>query len=119
MVYSVTICLVWHVQSNLWCGQPGTLLLALSESHRPDNPLALPYRLFGMLLAASTLLLLSSYDLNRAIEQSSIQTGGLFDILIILLFLMVTIFMALYEESKVTDTLRTIKYQILSIYRSV
>ncbi len=45
-------------------GAAGALLLALTHCHRPDSSLAEPYRFYGVLLTAGTLLVLSFSDFN-------------------------------------------------------
>ena len=47
-------------QSVFLIGSVGALLLIVAENHRPENRLALPYRFYGVLLAAGALVPLSS-----------------------------------------------------------
>lgn len=50
------------LQAVFWGGSVAGLLLVLAEAHRPDNPMAVPYRVWGSLVAAGVLFTLSFYD---------------------------------------------------------
>lgn len=48
-------------QTVFWVGSGGALLLVLAELHRPDNPMSIPYRLWGVVLGGGALFVLSFY----------------------------------------------------------
>jgi uncharacterized membrane protein len=64
-------------------GCTGALFLMLAEIHHPGNRLAIPYRLWGVALAAGTLIPLSFGDFNKEVlrgvywRDSSAALGGL------------------------------------------
>jgi hypothetical protein len=62
----------WHWQQNsiFFIGCVGGLLMILAEVHRSGSPFAIPYRLWGALLALGTLLPLSYYDMNTHLHDS-------------------------------------------------
>ena len=47
----------WEARSVFWIGSIGAILLILAEAHRPGNALAIPYRLWGVLLNLPALLI--------------------------------------------------------------
>jgi len=51
--------------SVLWVGGVGALLILAAEAHRPGNRLGIPYRVWGALLAAGSLIPLSSWSFWR------------------------------------------------------
>lgn len=53
--------------SVFWIGGVGALLLIVAESHRPGDPMAVPYRLWGTLLAAGALIPMSSWRFWREV----------------------------------------------------
>ena len=59
--------LAWHWGPNAvyFVGAVGGLLLLIAQLHHSGSPFAIPYRLYGVLLTAGTLVLLSFADFNR------------------------------------------------------
>jgi len=55
----------WKENPMFFIASVGGLLMILSEVHRSGSPFAIPYRLWGALLALGTLVPLSYYDMNR------------------------------------------------------
>ncbi len=71
----------WHLNFEMvyFIGAVGALLFALAENHDPKSNFARPYRMLGTMLAASVLILLSYYDINKEVfvRESSINTAGI------------------------------------------
>jgi hypothetical protein len=63
----------WRFEASpvYFMGAVGGLLLLASEAHRPGSKLAVPYRLYGVLLTAGVLVPLSFYDYNKSIGSGS------------------------------------------------
>jgi uncharacterized membrane protein len=59
----------WKENPIFFIGSVGGLLMILAEIHRSGSPFAIPYRLWGALLALGTLLPLSYYDVNRTLHR--------------------------------------------------
>lgn len=59
--------LAWDWEENMvyFIGSVGALLLLVSECHREGSRFALPYRVFGVLIAFGVLIPLSFYDFYR------------------------------------------------------
>jgi uncharacterized membrane protein len=59
----------WRFDSSpiYFMGAVGGLLLLAAEAHRPDSKMAVPYRLYGVLLTAGVLVPLSFYSYNKSI----------------------------------------------------
>ncbi len=55
--------------SVFWIGGVGSLLLIATETHRPGDPMAIPYRLWGTLLAAGALIPMSSWWFWQAVGE--------------------------------------------------
>jgi len=57
----------WHWEANAiyFIGAVGGLFLLIAQLHREGSPFAIPYRLYGVLLAAGTLVPLSFHDFNE------------------------------------------------------
>jgi uncharacterized membrane protein/uncharacterized membrane-anchored protein len=62
--------------SIFWVCGIGALLMLAAEAHRPGNSLAIPYRLWGALLSAGSLILMSSWRFWEMVQRSR-QWGGL------------------------------------------
>lgn len=60
-------------------GSVAALLLIAGESHRNGSPFALPYRLFGAILAAGVLIPLSYHDFYEEFARRLTRAGGPFD----------------------------------------
>lgn len=56
-------------------GSIAALLIAVGEAHRVGSRFAIPYRTFGVLLAAGVLVLLSYEGFNREISRNASNTG--------------------------------------------
>jgi uncharacterized membrane protein len=67
--------LAWGGAVNLFyfVGAVGALLLVVAESHRVGSPLAIPYRVYGVLLFAGVLLPLSYWEFN----ENAVQEMGM------------------------------------------
>lgn len=63
----------WHENPIFFIGSVGGLLMILAEVHRSGSPFAIPYRLWGALLALGTLIPLSYYDMNRDLHRGGWQ----------------------------------------------
>lgn len=76
----------WRLQTNLtyYIGSIGALLLVVGESHQPGSLLAIPYRVWGTLLAGGTLIPLSFYEFNKNLFRHGPMWGGLIQTLAIL-----------------------------------
>jgi uncharacterized membrane protein len=72
--------IVWHANANViyFLGAAGALFLAIAQSHRAGNPMAAPYRLYGVLLTAGVLSVLSFADVIRELLRDShnVLNGG-------------------------------------------
>ena len=65
----------WNVDPIYFVGLAGALLLLIAESHRVGSPLAVPYRLYGVLITGGVLVALSCADeiiglLGRNLDQN-------------------------------------------------
>jgi hypothetical protein len=61
----------WEEDSIYFIGTAGAALLVLAECHRIGNPLALPYRVYGSLLAGGVLIPLSFYEAQADIVRQT------------------------------------------------
>lgn len=57
----------WEASAIYFIGAVGGLLLVIAQLHGAHSTFAIPYRLFGVLLVAGTLVPLSFYDFNREV----------------------------------------------------
>jgi hypothetical protein len=55
----------WKENPVFFIASIGGLLMILAEIHRSGSPFAIPYRLWGVLLALGALIPLSYYDMNK------------------------------------------------------
>jgi hypothetical protein len=83
----------WRSETNpaYFMGAIGALFLLLAESHRLGSPFAIPYRLWGTLLAGGVLVPLSFYDFNKNLFQHRSELGGLVQMLAIVVLALATI----------------------------
>jgi uncharacterized membrane protein len=67
----------WHMEANAvyFIGAVGGLLLLVGQLHREGSPFAIPYRLFGVLLVAGTLIPLSFHEFNDEIWEWVFRDG--------------------------------------------
>lgn len=68
----------WRLETNLtyFIGSIGSLLLLIGESHQPGSLMAIPYRLWGTLLAGGALIPLSFYEFNNNLLRPGPLLGG-------------------------------------------
>ena len=71
----------WRMEGNpaYFIGGVGGLMLLVAESHREGSPFAIPYRVYGILLAGGVLMLLSSYSSSFRLDGWGGRTGSLFE----------------------------------------
>jgi uncharacterized membrane protein len=83
----------WRLETNptYFIGTIGAIFLLLSESHRPGSPFAIPYRLWGTLLAGGVLVPLSFYDFNVDMFRHGPEIGGSVQMWAIVVLALVTI----------------------------
>ena len=72
-------------------GSAGAWLLILAEAHRPGSLYAIPYRLYGVLLSAGVLTVLSFYGFYRGMGRAGAPRGGLRETLAIAVVSLATI----------------------------
>jgi hypothetical protein len=72
-------------------GSAGAWLLILAEAHRPGSLYAIPYRLYGVLLSAGVLVVLSFYGFYRNMGRAVGSQGGLRETLAIAVISLATI----------------------------
>ncbi len=67
--------LAWGMEEEIvyFIGAVGGLMLMIAESHSKGGKFAIPYRLFGGLLVATALLVMSFYDFNEDVMQSTFK----------------------------------------------
>src|SRR5581483_1584121 len=54
-----------HVAGVYFVGMAGAMLLILAESHRPGDPMAIPFRVYGVCLSIGVLIPLSFYGFYK------------------------------------------------------
>lgn len=84
----------WEIVPVYFIGAAGALLLALAECHRTGSPMAVPYRLYGTLITAGVLVVVSFGDFNREMLHDNPATSSLVAGLLIALAGMGTIVLA-------------------------
>jgi hypothetical protein len=72
---------VWHASANVvyFLGAVGALFLGIAQAHRAGNPMGAPYRLYGVLLTAGVLSVLSFADVIRELlrnGQNVLESGS-------------------------------------------
>ncbi len=72
-------------------GSAGAWLLILAEAHRPGSLYAIPYRLYGVLLSAGVLVVLSFYGFQRDMGRAGAPQGDLRETLAIAVVSLATI----------------------------
>jgi hypothetical protein len=99
--------IAWHMEEETvyFIGAVGGLLIIAAESHPAGSRFAIPYRLFGVLLASGALSALSFYDINDGNEGNLHWWGnrleGLIQVMMIVIVLAVTIFVcALFKNAE-------------------
>lgn len=69
----------WRANPIFFIAGTGALLMVLAEIHCAGSPFAVPYRLWGILLALGALVPLSYYDMNRSLYREDWARGGTTD----------------------------------------
>jgi hypothetical protein len=83
----------WRLETNpiYFIGAVGALFLLWGESHKLGSLFAIPYRLWGMLLTGSVLVLLSIYDFNKDMFRHGHAFDGFVQTLAILVLAVATV----------------------------
>jgi uncharacterized membrane protein len=92
-------------------------MLVIAESHPTGSRFAIPYRLFGVLLAAGVLLAMSFYEFSDAIQRSELEAGTLVPALVILSLSAATIFLAALLKRRESPESPSVPQQIQQILR--
>ncbi|MEI7699937.1 MAG: DUF2157 domain-containing protein [Planctomycetia bacterium] len=107
----------WQLEAEAvyFIGALGGLLIIVAENHSVSSRFAIPYRLFGVLLASGALTALSFYDFSDAILRFQDEGGGLVHTLMIVILLAVTIFVCALFNCGASPTRMSILQQMQKI----
>lgn len=88
--------IAWDLEEETvyFIGAIGGLMIVIAESHSTGSRIAIPYRLFGVLLAAGVLLAISFYDFNEKTLRSEFEAMSLVQVLVIVILSVATIYVA-------------------------
>jgi uncharacterized membrane protein len=86
----------WRLEMNpvYFIGGVGALFLLVAESHQPGSPFAIPYRLWGTLLAGGALVPLSFYRFNQEMYSHGSELGGVAQMLALVALTIATLIAA-------------------------
>lgn len=106
-----------HEDTVYFIGAVGGLLIIVAENHSPGSRFAIPYRLFGVLLASGALTALSFYDFNRyhVILHRHHALRGLIQSLMIVILVAVTICVCALFKRRESSTALSIFQQMQKI----
>ncbi|MDY0169078.1 MAG: DUF2157 domain-containing protein [Thermoguttaceae bacterium] len=96
----------WRPEAGViyFIGATGALLLLIAESHPARSPMAVPYRLYGTLVCAGTLVLLSFFDFNNDLLREGISVEGVVALGVILLATILTVLLAAWLRAEPSAT---------------
>jgi uncharacterized membrane protein len=89
----------WSDNPTYFIGSVGALLLIVAEAHPRGSRMAIPYRLYGVLLAAGALVPISFYGFNADYARS-LREGGQVQTLAILLLAATTIAFVAWRNTR-------------------
>ncbi len=111
--------IAWGIEEETvyYIGAVGGLMLVIAESHSIGTRFAIPYRLFGVLLAAGVLLAMSFYEFSEVILHSKFEARILVQTLVIVIFSAAIIYVAAVLNRHDSPTSLSVVQQIQQIER--
>ncbi|QDV88145.1 DUF2157 domain-containing protein [Planctomycetes bacterium TBK1r] len=111
--------IAWDMEEETvyFIGAVGGLMLVIAESHSSGAPFAIPYRLFGVLLAAGVLLAMSFHEFNEEIQRSAFDArSGVLALVIVMLSMAIISVTAVFKRHQSPEKLSVVS-QIGQIVR--
>jgi len=113
----------WHWEANAiyFIGAVGGLFLLIAQLHREGSPFAIPYRLYGVLLTAGTLVPLSFHDFNEEmldwVHRRDLLLRGLFAGPLILVLSAAVVALGAFLKRAFTGERASIPDQMIQVVR--
>ena len=111
--------IAWNLEEETvyFIGAVGGLMLVIAESHSTGVRFAIPYRLFGVMLAAGVLLAVSFYDFSEQIMGSIFEARSLVLVLVIAILSAAIIYIAAVLKRRESPASLSVVQQIQQIVR--